>query len=116
MAFVDEHRVVLARRNVLVVHALDDALHIFRHQFVHRPALGTLGQQVVGDQLVAAPFVKVAHMDPVLQPFGLHASGQFDGQRLVVAEHQNRLAARHVHLFLRLGQMLGAVAEDHGLA
>ena len=56
--------------------------------------------------------MKMPHMHPVGQALGLDHGGQLDTQRLVEAQDQDGLAGGGAGL----GQVLGAVAQDHGLA
>ena len=111
VAFVDEHGLVLAAGDVVAVHGGNHALHHVGHLGLGGLVLG--GQRLpVGDKLLAAPLVEVAHMHAVAQALGLHHTGQLHAQRLVEAQDEDGLAAGAACA----GQVFGAVAQDHGLA
>ena len=108
VAFVDQHGAVLAARNRARLHAVDDRLHQQLRVGVCT-VLRRRHAQPVALELLAAPFVEVAHGNPVLHPVPLHQVFEAAGQGLVVAEHQHRLV-------LAAGKLHAAVAQDHRLA
>ena len=110
VAFVNEHGLVLPAGDLAAVHAGDDALdHVFKEGIPRQVLRGQV--LPVGHQLLTAPFVEVHSVHAVGNAFGGHHPSNLPGQRFVVAEDEDGFAGRG----LGLGQMLGAVAQQHGL-
>jgi hypothetical protein len=108
VALVQHHRLVLAAGDLLAVHTAYDVVHHFVKQ-----ARAWLGYGLpVGDQLVAAPFMKMPYLHSPAQALGLHDAVQLHAQRFVKAEDEDGLAERCAGL----RQILGAVTQDHGFA
>ena len=108
VALVDHHRLVLAAGDLAALHGSDDVAY---QAFIKAAALGWQCLPV-GSELAVAPAMKVPYMHAVAQAFGLHHAGQLDAQRLVKAEDEDGFAGRGAGL----GQVFGAVAQDHGFA
>ena len=106
VAFVDQHGAVLGARNAAAVHAGD---HRRRQRLDEGLAAARRQRLVVGHQHLAAPLVEVVDLHLLAQAALADQLFQPRGQRLVVAEHQDRLA----HLACQLHR---AEAEDHRLA
>src|SRR6185369_5098959 len=97
----------LTRADLSPVNPANDAVdHLVKH------AWALLRQRLaVGDELLAAPFVKISRVNPITESFSYHDGAQFQGQRLVVAKNEYQFG-----LGGDLCKLLCPVAQDHGLA
>ena len=111
MALVNENGLVLAAGDLPAIHTTDDTMNHLGHLLAHGQMLR--GQILpVRHQLVSAPFVEMHRMHAMFKAPEPHHPRELFGQWLVVAKDEDGLAVNR----LGLGQVLGPIAQQHGLA